>query len=71
MTDIKDMVKSYCDKTGQSDQELFAGAEFFGIDFIYNELLPKALKENKKIIWKDLDPYTEGIGAMSYSLEDI
>ena len=69
MNDTKNLVISYTEKTGQSRQELLAGSQFFGADFIYNELLPKALKENKKIVWKD-EP-SKGLGVMSYSLEDI
>lgn len=63
-----DIVASYIKKTGQSRQEVFSGSQFFGTDFIY-ELLQIALKENKKILWKD-EP-EKGLGFMSYSLQDI
>ena len=46
-----------------------SGREFFGTDFIFNELVPKALSENKKIVWKD--EFEKGIGVMSYTLEEI
>lgn len=64
----ENLIKEYLSKTGQSRQELFAGGEYFGIHFIVSELIPKALKENKKIVWKDTK---EGIGTMSYSFEDL
>lgn len=67
--DIKDQIDKYLKNTGQTHQELLAGGEFFGVHYIYNELLPKALKENKKIVWKD-EP-SKGLGAMSFTLEDL
>ena len=64
----QEIINEYLDRTGQTKQDLYGGAEFFGMEFIA-DLVQKALQENKKIVWKD-EPQT-GIGAMSYSLEDI
>lgn len=62
-------IKDYLEKTGQSRQELYAGSQAYGVGFIIQELIPRALKENKKIVWKDLPE--KGIGAMSYSFQDL
>ncbi len=64
-------VQEYLEMTGQSSDELLAGAEAFGVSFIYGTLVPQALAEGRKIIWQDLDPEGHGIGAMTYSLEDL
>lgn len=68
-SDTASLVNEYIEKTGQTKQELLAGGEAYGYTFIFNELLPQALKENKKIVWKT-EP-EKGIGAMSYTLQDI
>lgn len=64
-----DLIDEYLKKTGQTRQELFSGIQYFGFDFIINELVPKALSEHKKIIWKD--EFNKGIGVMSYSFQNI
>lgn len=69
MTDTKNDITSYLELTGQTKQELFAGSSAFGMSYILNDLVPKALKEQKKIVWKD-EP-EKGIGAMSFTLEDL
>jgi hypothetical protein len=66
---IKANLDKYLALTGQTDKELFAGAEFFGIPFIMETLVPQALKENKKIVYKD-EP-KQGLGAMSYSFQPL
>ena len=66
MTDVE----KYIELTGQSQQELFGGSIAVGMTFIINELVPKALKEKKKIVWHYGDPFN-GIGSLSYSFEDI
>lgn len=48
-------VEKYLKKTGQTKQELFAGEFSYGFHFIVDELIPKAIKENKKIVWKTED----------------
>ncbi len=62
------LLETYMSKTGQSRQYIYSGEQAFGAVFMNQELLPKAVKENKKIIWKD--DFT-AIDKMSYSLEDI
>jgi hypothetical protein len=47
-----------------------SGGEAFGAQFIFQVLVPLALKENKKITW--IDQYAEiGLDAMTYTLEDL
>jgi hypothetical protein len=63
------MIEKYLEMTGQTRQELFAGESCYGYDFIVNELIPQAIKENKKIVWKD-EPDL-GLDAMSFELVKI
>lgn len=69
MENIQDLLTDYLKKSNQTKEYLLSGSQFFGIDFIYNELLPQAIKENKKIVWKN-EP-TKGLGGMSFSLQNI
>ena len=69
MNNTVEDIDLYLEKTGQSRQDLLAGAQAFGVQFIYDNLIPRALKENKKIVWKD-EP-SKGLDAVSYTLEDI
>ncbi len=66
--EFEKLLKIYMEKTGQSRQYIYSGEQAFGAVFINQELLPKAIKENKKIVWKD-DFLI--IDKMDYSLEDI
>ena len=63
-----EIINEYSIKTGQSFQDLFGGGFSYGWDFIINELIPRALKENKKIIWKDDPNVCDGT---TYSLRKI
>jgi len=45
------MLEKYLKMSKQTEQELFAGLMSYDYDFIINELVPRALKENKKIVW--------------------
>jgi hypothetical protein len=63
--DNNKIIDEYLKMTGQSRQELYGGAEAFGISYINTELVPKAIKEKKKIVWKD--EFDKGIDAMSFS----
>jgi hypothetical protein len=67
-SDADNIINEYCNKTGQTRQYLFSGGFSYGWTFIIDELVPKALKENKKIVWK-VD-YT-AFDKMSYSLQKI
>lgn len=69
MNQVEKNIDLYLQKTGQTRQELMAGGQAYGAEYIINELLPKALKENKKIVWKD--EFEKGIGAMSFTLQDL
>jgi len=69
MTEIEKNVLTYLAKTGQTKQELMAGSQYYGATYILSRILPRALEENKKIVWKD--DYAHGIGAMSFALEDL
>ncbi len=62
------LLKIYMEKTGQSKQYIYSGEQSFGAVFINQELIPKAVKENKKIVWKT--DFT-AIDKIDYSLEDI
>ena len=66
---ITENISKYLEMTGQSERELYAGEQFFGIEFILQDLVPKALKQKKKIVWKD-EP-GKGLGYMSYSLQPL
>jgi hypothetical protein len=66
---IEETVAKYLELTGQTRQEVFAGAEAFGMNYVMTELIPQALKEKKKITWKD-EP-SQGLGAMSFTLQDL
>lgn len=68
MEPIETLVDRYHKMTGQTPQELFAGGSQYGPAFILNELVPKAVKERKKIVWVTID---EEIGLVDYRFEDI
>lgn len=61
-------IDNYLKLTGQTKEQLLAGEQYFGLNLIM-ELIDKAVATNKKIVWKD-EP-DKGIGAMSYSFENI
>ena len=61
-------IDKYLARTGETFQELMSGAHAFGIEKI-SEMVAKANRENKKIVWHD-DPELS-IDAMSYSFEDL
>ncbi|MBX3240843.1 MAG: hypothetical protein KIT80_15165 [Chitinophagaceae bacterium] len=44
-------IEKYLDLTGQSFQELMEGSMYAGPDYVISELVPKALREKKKIVW--------------------
>ena len=56
----------YLKMTGQTLKELSSGGISFGWDFIL-QLVRQCIKENKKIIWEDL----QGIDEMRYRLEKL
>jgi hypothetical protein len=60
-------VDKYLKMTGQTMQELMGGEFSYGMTFIIEELVPKCLKEKKKIVWKDLSCPDE----MSYKLKRV
>jgi putative ribosome biogenesis GTPase RsgA len=62
-----DNIDKYLKETGQTDQQLFAGASQVGLSYIINDLIPKALAEKKIITWVDKD-ITLGTGE--YQLKD-
>lgn len=66
--DEKTDLDLYLDKTGQTFQYIMEGARAYGLPFIVGELIPQALKEEKKIVWKDDD---SELGLVSYTLEDL
>jgi 3-dehydroquinate synthetase len=63
------IIAEYLKMTGQTKQELYSGAQAFGMAYINTELIPKAIKEKKKIVWKD--EFDKGIDAMSFTLEKL
>lgn len=46
-----DQLETYLEKTGQTMAELCEGANQVGPYHIFNELVPKALEKDKKIVW--------------------
>jgi len=64
-------LQEYLDKTGQTMSDVMEGAATFGPAFIEDELIPKALAENKKIIWIPEETDGEDLGRVSYELQDI
>ena len=68
---MKGEVEKYLSLTGQTEQELFQGAMTFGMPFILEELVPKALKENKKIVWSSKLIDGQDLGVAEYSLQDL
>lgn len=67
-TKQQDDIELYLAKTGQTMQYLFSGAATYGMPFIGLELVPRALRENKKIVWYDVRPE---LGIVEYKLKDI
>jgi hypothetical protein len=63
-----DPIDEYLKQTKSTVQQLFAGANQVGMDYIIKELIPKAMKENKKLVWKDTNLDT---GEGEYLFEDI
>jgi hypothetical protein len=53
--DAEQIINKYLDQSGQTYQELMAGVSQTGINYVIDELIPKALDENKKIVWVDED----------------
>jgi hypothetical protein len=66
-----DAVEQYLEKTGQEFKDLMAGAATYGPAFIENTLVPKALEENKKIVWVPDLVEGEDLGRVKYELQDI
>ena len=66
-----DQIKKYEELTGDSFSDLMQGSSTFGPDFILNELLPQALKENKKIVWIPELIEGEDLGIVTYTLKNI
>ncbi|MEJ7626980.1 MAG: hypothetical protein WKF35_08965 [Ferruginibacter sp.] len=59
-------LEQYLEKTGQTMQDLFAGASQVGVGFVF-DLIPKALEENKIIVWVT---HNEFLGSGVYELQD-
>ncbi len=63
-------MKAYLEMTGQTFQYVMSGAMQYGMDFIL-ELAEKALKENKRIVWKTRLVEGEDLGLVNYVLMSI
>jgi hypothetical protein len=61
----------YLRTRNQTEADLYGGASTFGFDFIEKELVPKAIEENKKIIWIDEVIDGEYTGNVTYALQDF
>jgi len=66
-----ELVEQYLSKTGQTFQYLMSGAMQYGPSFIHDQLVPMALKANKKIKWKTFLVDGEDVGLLQWELEDI
>jgi hypothetical protein len=66
---MKDIIEEYLEMSGQTFEELMAGEKAYGMHFIAMKLVPKAVSEKKKIVWK-AGPGT-GKASMTYTLEAI
>ena len=66
-----DNIDLYLEKTGQDFTDLMAGASQYGPVFITEELVPKALKENKRIVWVTRLVDGEDLGLVDFKLEPI
>jgi len=64
----KDTISLYMEMTGQSTPYIFSGASQYGISFILDNLIPKALEEKKKIVWEITN---EELDLMTYKFQDI
>lgn len=64
-------VEEYLKKSGQTEQELMSGADQYGANFIFNDLVKQALKEHKRIIWYD-DPKSDPeLPLVLYRFQDL
>jgi hypothetical protein len=66
---VKDIIEEYLEMSGQSYEELMAGAKIVGLSFIATKLVPQALHEQKKIVWRALDG--KGRKSDAYTLEPV
>lgn len=64
-------LEEYLKKTGQTFQELMSGSVQYGPDFILNELVVTAIKDNKKIVWKPKLVDGQDVGLLNYELQPI
>ncbi len=63
-----DNLQLYLTRTGQTYQDVMGGAVAYGEEYIIEQLIPKALKDNKKIVWKE---DTDNIDEVLFSFEEI
>ena len=71
MIDEKTDLDKYLEMTGQSFGDLMQGASTFGPSFIENELVPRALKEKKIIVWLPRLVDGKDVGLADYKLQDL
>lgn len=71
MSEFLPQVAEYLKLTGQDIQYLMSGTVQFGSDFVFYDLVERALREKKKIIWfpdPDTDPQ---LALLSYRFESL
>ena len=65
----EDNLTKYLAMTGQTWTEVMQGASNYGMTFILEELIPRALKEKKKIVWKTKLVDGQDLGLTEYELK--
>ena len=65
----EDNLTKYLAMTGQTMTEVMQGASNYGMTFIVEELIPRALKEKKKIVWKTKLVKGQDVGLTEYELK--
>lgn len=64
-------LETYLEKSGQDFSDLMEGAATYGPEYIEKELIPKALEQNKKIVWVPRLVDGEDLGLMDWELQDL
>jgi hypothetical protein len=71
MDNTQQILDDYLAMSGQDLGELTGGGTTFGLGFIFETLVPKALAERKRILWVPDLQGGEDVGLVKYELQDI
>ncbi len=61
----------YLEMTGETFSDLMQGASTFGPGYIEDTIIPKALKEKKKIVWVPDLKNGQDLGLVKFKLKDL